>query len=205
MSDAAARMSPRRPGGDAFTLMWPSLDRLPGYVDALRRGWSPNTVVNVAAQELAQIQVDAAAFVASRVDRDAGGPPVELPDGTRARRLPGFIRWIWNTEEDSFAGSINFRWQRGTSALPPHVLGHLGYAVVPWQRGRGAANRALALLLADLPDEDAALDAVTVTTDPGNVASQRVIEANRGVLVERFTQPAAYGGGPGLRYRIALR
>jgi predicted acetyltransferase len=198
-------MSTRLPGGDGFALAWPSLDRLPGYADALRRGWSPNTVVKVAAQELAQIEADAEAFVASRVNREASGPPVELPDGTRGARLPGFIRWIWNTEEDCFAGSINFRWQRGSSALPPHVLGHLGYAIVPWQRGRGAATRALALLLADLPAEDAALDAVTVTTDPDNVPSQRVIEANGGVLIERFNKPATFGGGPALRYRIALR
>ena len=205
MSETGVQMSTRLPGGDVFALEWPSLDRLPGHVDALRRGWSPNTVVNVAAQELAQVEADPAAFVASRVDREASGPPVEMPDGTRAARLPGFFRWVWNSEEDCFAGSINFRWQRGSSALPPHVLGHLGYAIVPWQRGRGAATRALALLLADLPAEDAALDAVIVTTDPDNVPSQRVIEANGGVLIERFNQPAAFGGGPGLRYRIALR
>jgi hypothetical protein len=31
-----------------------------------------------------------------------------------------------------------------------------------------------------------------------------VIEANGGLLLERFIQPAAFGGGEGLRYRIAL-
>jgi len=39
--------------------------------------------------------------------------------------------------DDEFAGSIGFRWQPGTSALPPHCLGHIGYAVVPWKQGRG--------------------------------------------------------------------
>jgi hypothetical protein len=34
--------------------------------------------------------------------------------------------------------------------------------------------------------------------------SQRVIEANGGVLVERFIKPASLGGMPGLRYRINL-
>ncbi len=193
------------PGGEHFTLVWPSLPRLPGYADALRRGWSSNTVANTAAAELAQIASDAAAFVASRVDREARGAPVELPDGSRVRRLPGFMQWIWNTRDDCFAGSIGFRWQRGGSALPPHVLGHIGYAVVPWQRGQGAATRALALLLAQLPAEDAALDQVMITTDPGNVGSQKVILANGGELVERFAKPAAFGGGEGLRYRIRLR
>ena len=197
-------MTPAMPGGDAFVLLWPSVERLPGYAAALRAGWSANTVMNTAARELAEIEADPAAFVAAQVDREAKGPPVLLPDGSAVPRLPGFRRWIWNTAANSFAGTINFRWQRGTTALPSHVLGHLGYAVVPWQRGRGAATRALALLLADLPAEDAALDHVTVTTDADNLASQRVVEANGGVLVDHFTQPAAFGGGEGLRYRIAL-
>jgi predicted acetyltransferase len=45
---------------------------------------------------------------------------------------------------------------------------------------------------------------VELTTDPDNVASKRVIDANGGVLHERFTKPAQYGGTPGLRYRIVL-
>ncbi len=36
------------------------------------------------------------------------------------------------------------------------------------------------------------------------VASQRVIKANGGVLVERFVKPGQYGAKLGLRYRIAL-
>jgi predicted acetyltransferase len=45
---------------------------------------------------------------------------------------------------------------------------------------------------------------VEITTDVTNVASQRVIEANGGVIVERFFKPAGYGGAESLRYRIAL-
>jgi predicted acetyltransferase len=48
------------------------------------------------------------------------------------------------------------------------------------------------------------LSYVEVTTDPDNLASQRVIEANGGVLHERFAKPASLGGTTGLRYRIAL-
>jgi predicted acetyltransferase len=43
---------------------------------------------------------------------------------------------------------------------------------------------------------------VELTADIGNVASQRVIEASGGVLLETFKKPAAYGGSEGLRYRI---
>ncbi len=45
---------------------------------------------------------------------------------------------------------------------------------------------------------------VEITTDPDNAASQRVIEANGGALVERFTKPPQFGSKPGLRYRIDL-
>ncbi len=46
---------------------------------------------------------------------------------------------------------------------------------------------------------------VDLTTDVDNVASQKVITSNGGVLVERFTKPAAYGpDSPALRWRIRL-
>ena len=41
-----------------------------------------------------------------------------------------------------------------------------------------------------------------LTTDATNVASQRVITANGGKLVEEFRKPAVYGGAESLRYRI---
>ena len=34
--------------------------------------------------------------------------------------------------------------------------------------------------------------------------SQRVIEKNGGVLIERFYKPAVYGGAESLRFRISL-
>jgi predicted acetyltransferase len=134
------------------------------------------------------------------VDREAKGPPITLPDGSLAPRIPGYRRWMWDGE---FCGSIGFRWVPGTSSLPPHVLGHIGYAVVPWKRGRGYASRALALLLPEARAEG--LDFVELTCDVANAASRRVIEKNGGVLVERFTLSPAYGSREEFRFRIDLR
>jgi predicted acetyltransferase len=182
-------------------LVWPSREYLPGYVAALERGWSPDNVRGQAAaqEELARIAADADAFLARLVDREAAGDPITLLDGTRVPRLPGYRRWLWDGE---FCGSIGFRWQRGTEALPPHCLGHIGYAVVPWKQGRGYATRALGEMLGEAKAEG--LRYVELTTGPDNAASRRVIEANGGVLVEEFVTPLALGGKRELRYRVQI-
>lgn len=193
-------MSERGSGRDEVILVWPTLEHLPSYVAALERDWSPDTLrPEVAREELEQIAADPEAFVAAQVDREGAGPPVTLPDGTRMKRLPGYRRWIWDGE---FCGVIGLRWQPGTEALPAHVLGHIGFSVVPWKRKRGYATRALALLLEDAAREG--LRYVELTTKLENVASQRVIEANRGRLIERFTTPGEYGERAALRFRIDL-
>jgi predicted acetyltransferase len=179
----------------------PSLAALPRYVRALREGWSPDNVGGKATadRQLARIDEDAAAFVGSLEDPEGRGPEIVLPDGTRAKRLPGFVRWIWDGD---FCGSISLRWQPGEPDLPDHVLGHIGYAVVPWKRGAGCATRALGLLL---PQARAVgLSFVELTTTPENVASQKVILSNGGRFIERFRKPQAYGGGEAVRFRIAI-
>lgn len=179
-------------------LVIPSREYLPGYVAALERGWSPDNLrPEVAQEQLAKIAGDADGFLAGLVDREARGGPITLPDGSQVRRLPGYTLWIVDGE---FCGSINLRWQPGTTALPPTCPGHIGYAIVTWKRNRGYAKKALALMLREARREG--LAEVTITTDPGNVASQRVIEANGGAPPEGFDRGAQYGHAEGLRYRL---
>jgi predicted acetyltransferase len=182
-------------------LVKPSLEYLPAYRAALERGWSPDNVrrIETARAHLTEIQADAAGFVGRLDDPEARGGPMILPDGSSRPRLPGYSRWIWDGE---FCGSIGFRWQPGTAALPPHVLGHIGYAVVAWKQGRHYATQALRQLL---PDARArGLTHVDLTSDPDNIPSQRVILTNGGRFIERFRLEAAYGGGDALRFRIVL-
>ena len=182
-------------------LLKPDLSSLPAYKAALERGWSPDNVRGLAAteEELARIAEDPAAFVASLDHLEPDGATITLPDGNRVPRLPGYRRWIWDGD---FCGSIGFRWQPGTTELPPYVLGHIGYAVVPWKEGRGCATAALRLVLEDARRRD--LDWVELTTTEDNIPSQRVIQANGGVLLGAFEKSPHYGGGRALRWRIQL-
>lgn len=179
----------------------PAQAHLASYVAALERGWSADNIRGAAAaqEELERILADPTGFLDSMEDREGKGPPIRLPDGSLVPRLPGIRRWLWDGE---FAGSIGLRWQPGTAALPPHCLGHIGYAVVPWKQRRGYATAALRLMLIEA--KAVGLPYVEITTDPDNLASQKVILAVGGTLHERFIQPPELGGKPGLRYRVAL-
>jgi predicted acetyltransferase len=182
-------------------LVRPALPYLDSYVDALERDWSPDNIRGVAAShdQLREIARNRVEFVESLTDLEAKGPPITLPDGSRVARLPGFRLWMWDGE---FCGSIGFRWQPGTTELPPYCLGHIGYAVVPWRERRGYATRALGLVLPMAKERG--LAHVDITTDPENIASQRVILANGGILQGRFCKGKPYGDRDGLLFRIHL-
>lgn len=189
------------PNATSIQLVRPAHQYLASYVAALERGWSPDNIRGAVAarEELAKIETDVTAFLASLENREAKGPPVVLPDGSLVARIPGYRRWLWDGE---FAGSIGFWWQPGTTALPSHCLGHIGYAVVPWKQRQGYATRALQALLFEAKTEG--LPYVEITAGIENIASQRVILRNGGMLIEQFTTPPQFGGTLSLRYRIAL-
>ena len=73
---------------------------------------------------------------------------------------------------------------------------------MPWKQGRGYAKQALGAIAAEA--KVLGLEYIEMTTDPDNIASQRVMLASGAVLVERFQKPAVYGGIDGLRYRLFL-
>ena len=116
-------------------LVEPSLDQLPGYVAALETGWSPSAIRDLSGPYLAAIHADAGAFLRDLTRHDGG--TTTLADGTVVPRLPSRVFWMWDGE---FCGSINLRFVPGTLDLPPHVSGHIGYAVVPW-KGRRQGSR----------------------------------------------------------------
>ena len=152
-------------------LITPTRRYLDSYIAAMTSGWSTHSAQGqqAAVEELQRINADPEAFLACMEDREARGPAIKLPDGSEVKRLPGITRWMW---DGAFCGRIDLRWQDGTTSLPPHCLGHIGYSVVPWKQRQGYATQALRHLL---PEAWAiGLAFVEITTNPDNIASQRV-------------------------------
>lgn len=166
-------------------LVNPSFERLAGLEMALAAGWSPDTTRDVSALQLAALREDRLAFLAHLARQDGS---FILPDGTEVPRLPSREFWIWDGD---FAGRIGLRYAPGTEALPHHVSGHIGYAVVPWKQRRGYATEALRMILPVA--RDIGLTRVVVTCDEGNLASRKVIEANGGEFIGN--EPSPYGDG----------
>jgi predicted acetyltransferase len=159
----------------------PSLDLIPGYVAALKTGWSPDTTGDISGRQLAEIERDPAAFLADLTRQDG---MFTQPSGRQVPRLPGRVLWL---DDGEFCGSINLRFQHGTDELPPYVNGHIGYAVVPWKRRRGYATEALRQILPVA--RDVGLRRVQVACDEDNEPSRRVIVAYGGILDRHYTTP----------------
>lgn len=174
-------------------LVSPSLDRLPEYAAALETGWSPNNERDVSGEQLVLYRRDPGALLHELTRQDGA---ITLGDGRVVPRLPS--RSFWLDDEGAFCGQIGLRWQPGTDALPEHVSGHVGYAVVPWQRRRGHATRALGLILPVA--HEVGIHRLVVTCFDDNEASRRVILANGGELAGS----GSYAGRTRLFFHIDL-
>ncbi len=183
-------------------LVQPSLKHLDSYLDALRRGWDPNSFKQSEgplSDDIERITRDPKRFLEGTFSVMGGGNPIPFGDGTFGERLPSFTKWMWDGE---FCGRIQFRWQHKTVELPPTCLGHIGYGVAPWKRRKGYATAALRALIEEI--RYCGMPYVELTTDVDNLPSQEVIVRCGGAFIENFEKLPANGGGTAIRFRIFL-
>ena len=184
-------------------LVKPTPSHIPSYINALKRGWHDlpkGSTDQHIRSKLAEISEDSAQFLSLFDDPQAKALPYLLPDQTVAYAVPSLRRWIWDETSNEYCGTISLRWQNGTTELPPHLMGHVGYTVVPWLQNKGCASFALGKIL-KLANHQG-LPFIQIVTDIDNLASIRVIEKNGGTLIETFTKPLMYGAGTANRYQI---
>ena len=169
-----------------FGLAEPQEAMLESYAAALREGWSPNNTRDVSGEQLRDIETDPAGFLAKLID-----PAVTetFPDGTIMQRLPFQLRWMWDGD---FCGVISLRHQPGTSTLPSHAAGHIGYAVVPWKRRHGYASRGLRQMLDEA--REVGLARIELAMAPDNTGSRQVVERCGGQRDGTWSHPSFLAG-----------
>ncbi len=105
-------------------LVVPSLELLPDYLDAVRRGWMGDRVLFGSSEELLALAEQDPQLVLDRLrDRSTDGV-LYYRDGSAGPRVPALFRWVW---DGGFAGNIDLRWQPGeTAGCPMTSLGMWG-------------------------------------------------------------------------------
>ena len=95
--------------------------------------------------------------------------------------VPATFFWAYDDREpDTYLGSVAVRHR--LNRVLREFGGHIGYSVRPSARRHGVATASLRLVLPHAAS--LGIDPALLTCDVENVASQRVIEANGGVLEE---------------------
>jgi len=178
-------------------LVRPALAHMGSFVDALREGYSRDTLRDETPDSIAQIADSPEWFLGQLND-----PPttIVLPDGSLGARVPETP--LWYVEGDAFLGSVHLRHR--LNEILAQWGGHIGYAVRPSAQGRGHACAMLAGMLDHARTHHRDLDRVMLTVNLKNPASMRVVEKNGGVFADIVPHPWV-PGDEGKRYWIALR
>jgi predicted acetyltransferase len=174
-------------------LVTPAPRYVPSYIEALNEGFRRGTEPVMTPEKIAVIAADPASFLANLLDQNRY---VTLPAGTRVKSVPFSMHWL--VTGDTFIGETWFRHVLNDRLLQSG--GNIGYGIRPRCERQGYGKLMLRLTLDEARRRG--LDRVLLTVHEWNVGSQRIIEANGGVLEN--TVDDINGGGPLRRYWIVL-
>jgi len=116
--------------------------------------------------------------------------------GLKPGRVPGSEYWIID-DEDRYCGRISLRHHLNEQLSD--IGGHIGYDVVPSQRGKHYAAKALKLCLKEAKNRG--INEVLMTCDDDNLPSIKTIEKNGGCLQDKLKRA---DGRITRRYRLIL-
>jgi predicted acetyltransferase len=165
-------------------LVAPALRHRQSFVEALREGFRRGSQPVADEARIREIERDFAGYL--REITDPSGT-VRLPTGELVPKVPFSVRWL--VEDDEFIGEASIRHELNAWLL--RAGGHVGYGIRPSRQRRGFGRLILALALDEC--RRLGIERVLVTCQEDNLASARIIEANRGVLENVTCDPAGHG------------
>lgn len=126
----------------------------------------------------------------TRLNNHAKG--IDLPEGY----VPESVFWLIDHYE--YIGNVSIRHMLTDNLMK--VGGHIGYEIRPSKRKQGYGKTILALVLPEV--KKLGIKKALVTCDETNIGSQKIIEANGGILED--IRDAGEGKPRKLRYLIDL-
>jgi predicted acetyltransferase len=182
------------------SLVKPSLELLPSYIEAIEEGSFCNMALGCFADDNAStIRQDVNAYIRKITDRAPRA--VKTQNGCEFSLTDHELLWI--TDGRRFIGTVSLRYS-GAPEIIDDYGGHVGLAIRPSLLNKGFGVRAAqeAWKLAGKLVQEKGLTRIRVSCSPGNTPSKRLIEHNGGKLIRRDED--VHGTGPNLLYEIAL-
>lgn len=168
-------------------LVLPSVKYKKSYVEALKEAENEANTTSLQKPEANESFED---FVKKLHDNIKG---LSLPEGYVASTM------LWLIDKNEFIGRAQIRHELNDFLLKHG--GHIGYYIRPSKRKMGYGKKILELVLPKA--KKLGLDRVLVTCDEDNIGSQKIIEANGGVL-ENIVESRRPGEPKKRRYWIEI-
>ena len=174
-------------------LVLASMDFQNDFVQALREGFSRGDAHAMKPDEIDVIEADFESFFADYTKQTGD---ILLPNGQSVPRVPQDNCFL--VDDETFIGGAAIRYRLNDWLM--QVGGHVGYGIRPKFQRQGYGKLILKLALQRL--RHAGVERALLTCYDHNIGSQKIIEANGGVLENVIDDPR--DGGKSRRYWIDL-